>query len=93
MKRVVSGIMLTLLLTGMFSSVLNLFCAAAEPPSTEWTKTYGGTGGEEAYCVVQTNDGGYALAGYTTSYSAGISDMWLVKTDSSGNTQWSKTYG
>jgi predicted secreted protein len=58
-----------------------------------WAKTYGGTSDDYAYSVVQTNDGGYALAGYTNSIGAGSSDAWLVKTDANGNTQWNKTYG
>jgi len=60
----------------------------------QWNRIYGGAGGfEEAYSVVQTRDGGYALAGYTNSYGAGDSDFWLVKTDSAGVAQWNKTYG
>jgi hypothetical protein len=58
-----------------------------------WSKTYGGTDDDRAYALVRTTDGGYALAGYTFSYGAGYSDYWLVKTDASGNVQWSKTYG
>jgi hypothetical protein len=58
-----------------------------------WNKTYGGTGDDEARALVQTGDGGYALAGVTTSYGAGTADFWLVKTDASGNAQWNKTYG
>ena len=59
----------------------------------EWNRTYGGTGSDEAYCIVQTSDGGYALAGTTTSYGSGGYDFWLVKTDSSGNRQWDKAFG
>jgi hypothetical protein len=44
-----------------------------------WNKTYGGTGTDEAWCVVQTGDGGYAVAGYTNSIGAGHADAWLVK--------------
>jgi hypothetical protein len=59
----------------------------------QWNKTYGGTNDEESRSLVQTGDGGYALAGYTGSYGAGDFDFWLVKTDSTGNMQWNKTYG
>jgi hypothetical protein len=59
----------------------------------QWNKTYGGTNDEYFRGIVQTGDGGYALAGSTTSFGAGDADAWLVKTDSSGNAQWNKTYG
>jgi hypothetical protein len=63
------------------------------PPMTQWNKTYGGTNDDCVNWMVQTSDGGYALAGETTSYGAGDSDFWLVKTDASGDLLWSKTYG
>ncbi len=59
----------------------------------QWSKIYGGKESDQAYSLVQTNDMGYALAGFTNSYGAGGCDFWLVKTDSSGNMQWNKTYG
>jgi hypothetical protein len=58
-----------------------------------WNRTYGGTNGDQAYALVQTADGGYALAGYTNSFGAGGYDFWLVKTDASGTVQWNRTYG
>ena len=58
-----------------------------------WSKTYGGIDDDAAFALVQTNDGGYALAGSTKSYGAGSYDFLLVKTDSSGNAQWNRTYG
>lgn len=58
-----------------------------------WTKTYGGTVGEEGNSVQQTSDGGYIVAGYTYSFGAGNSDIYLIRTDANGDTLWSKTYG
>jgi len=59
----------------------------------EWNKTYGGADSDHAYSLVETPDGGYALAGYTYSFGAGRNDFWLVKTDRYGNMEWNKTYG
>jgi len=60
---------------------------------TLWTRTYGGGGGDYGYAVEQTTDGGYIVAGGTNSFGAGLSDMYLIKTDSIGDTLWTKTYG
>jgi len=61
--------------------------------NTQWNKTYGGLGRDEAYSVQQTSDGGYILGGSTRSFGMGLSDFWLVRTDSSGELMWNKTYG
>jgi hypothetical protein len=61
--------------------------------SMQWNQTYGGAGADSAYSMIQTSDGGYALAGETVSFGAGDSDFWLVKANSSGSLQWNKTYG
>jgi hypothetical protein len=61
-----------------------------------WNKTYGGSASEQAFDLVQTTDGGYAITGYTLSFAtgpAGTYDAWLIKTDAAGNMQWNKTYG
>jgi hypothetical protein len=58
-----------------------------------WNRTYGGTNHDWAYALVQTTDGGYALAGLTNSFSTGSEDFWLVKIDASGNMMWNRTYG
>jgi hypothetical protein len=59
----------------------------------QWSRTYGGADFDFANSGVQTNDGGYALVGQTNSYGSGGYDFYLVKTDSLGYLQWSKTYG
>ncbi|PVX23057.1 MAG: hypothetical protein CW691_11755 [Candidatus Bathyarchaeum sp.] len=60
----------------------------------EWNRTYGGVRGDYASSVIQTSDGGYALAGRTYSFgdSAYNSRCWLVKTDAEGNMEWEKAY-
>jgi hypothetical protein len=60
--------------------------------NAEWNRTYGGADDEEAYSLIATSDGGYALAGFK-GIPHRSADFWLVKTDSYGNEQWSRTYG
>ena len=59
----------------------------------EWSEVYGGAGGENAISLIETSEGGYALAGLTDSYGAGSDDFWLIKTDSAGKAEWNRTYG
>ncbi|MGB6153940.1 MAG: hypothetical protein WBG48_18290 [Pricia sp.] len=64
-----------------------------------WERSFGGTGIEISQDIAKTDDGGYVVAGHTFSNDTDISinngeaDMWLVKTDSTGNLVWEKTYG
>jgi len=58
-----------------------------------WQKTYGGGGEDEARSIQQTSDGGYIVAGRTSSFGAGLWDFWVLKLDASGQVLWQKTYG
>jgi hypothetical protein len=60
---------------------------------TLWTKTYGGENFDCGYSVVQASDSGYVLTGYTGSYGSGWSSVYIIKTDSKGDTLWTKVYG
>ncbi len=80
------------------ATVVILFVCAvlrlpAQAPDTAWTKTFGGNDDERAYSVQQTEDGGYILAGYTRSYGSGGTNVYLVKTNSLGDTLWTRTFG
>jgi uncharacterized protein YegL len=65
----------------------------------EWQKSYGGSSNDEATSIINTNDGGYIFAGYSSSNDLGIgaryglSDAWVVKLNSKGEIEWQKCYG
>ncbi|MEN6473246.1 MAG: hypothetical protein ABFD81_04460 [Syntrophaceae bacterium] len=61
--------------------------------TVQWSRTVGGAGFERAQSVSQTSDGGYLVAGYTSSTGAGNKDVWTVKLDAQGALLWSQTYG
>ncbi|MEL6865217.1 MAG: hypothetical protein AAFP19_12395, partial [Bacteroidota bacterium] len=77
-------------LTAQYSSLVN-----------EWDKAYGGSGWEDLHDMQETPDGGYILAGISTSplsgdvseASYGQGDFWVVKTDAQGEMEWDRRYG
>ena len=50
-----------------------------------WDRTYGGSVDDRATSLIQTTDGGYAVAGYTESKGAVDADFWVIKLDEQGN--------
>jgi uncharacterized delta-60 repeat protein len=67
--------------------------AQTSPTGSPFIKTIGGTSGDYGYSIQQTSDGGYVITGYTLSFGAGSSDVFVIKLDSSGNLSWAKTIG
>jgi hypothetical protein len=57
-----------------------------------WTKTYSTPEMDHGGFVQQTVDSGYIVVGYTISYNLSDTDIFLLKTNSSGDTLWSKRY-
>jgi len=58
-----------------------------------WTRNYGGTDDDYGNSVKQLADGGFIIAGETRSFGAGNYDAYLIRTDSNGDTIWTKTFG
>ncbi len=71
----------------------------------QWEKCYGGSFLDWAYSIQQTNDGGYIIAGFTSSNDGDVmnlhldslgnhsDDAWIVKINDTGAVQWAKCYG
>ncbi|WP_181899480.1 hypothetical protein [Flagellimonas nanhaiensis] len=65
----------------------------------QWRRYFGGTNNDRAHGVVQANDGGFVMAGFSESDDFDISntkgsyDFWVVKVDSSGNMLWERSFG
>jgi uncharacterized delta-60 repeat protein len=81
-KRLLFTIFLCFLVLSSFSSL-----------NAQWARTYGGEWDEGGVAIQQTSDGGYIVAGYTTSFGAGLADIWILKLTSSGDIDWQLTYG
>jgi len=65
-----------------------------------WQKTFGGTNTDAANSIEKTTDGGYIVAGNSTSIDGDVTvnhsnsvDIWIIKIDSTGMLQWEKSYG
>ncbi len=74
--------------------------------SEQWNRTFGGNSSDEALCAQQTADGGFIIAGATTTHEkrniensvfgnmdSAIIKAWLIKIDASGSEQWNRTFG
>ncbi len=69
------------------------FGVALAQPVSEWSATLGGDEDDFAHAVALARDGGFVIAGETRSYGSGSQDGWLVKLNSDGEEQWSRTFG
>lgn len=73
------------------AGLMDVFLIKADPSGNQvWSKTFGGVQDDEGYSVLETNDGDYLVGGVTSSSGAGSRDMWMIKTDPSGNLIWQK---
>jgi hypothetical protein len=87
---VISFILIPFILIS-FSLALS-YSARGAGPVESWNKTYGGEYGDGAWSLQELNEGGYILVGNTATRGEG-SDLWLIRTDQSGNPLWSRILG
>ncbi len=60
---------------------------------TLWSRVYGGESRDEAYSIMQLDDGGFIITGLTQSFGEGSSDIYVLRTDPDGDTIWTRTIG
>ncbi len=58
-----------------------------------WARSYGGPGVELGFCVRETANGQYLIAGTTTSFGAGGTDFWILRLNESGAPVWQRAIG
>jgi hypothetical protein len=66
---------------------------ASASPTDSWIHTYDGASKDRAENLIQTSDGGYLIVGETNATSSGRLELWLLRIDSQGSMEWSRTYG
>ncbi|MFH2035436.1 MAG: FlgD immunoglobulin-like domain containing protein [Candidatus Zixiibacteriota bacterium] len=84
LKRKYIGALLVILMTG---------CTISYAQDLVWSHNYGGYYNENACSGLETNDGGYLILGSTFFIDSGKYDVYLVKTNSLGEYEWSNTFG
>ncbi|MEO0192703.1 MAG: hypothetical protein ABIM46_07980 [candidate division WOR-3 bacterium] len=70
-----------------------LFIKLTPDGSMSWAKTFGRDSLDWPWSLIQAQDGGYVIAGYTRRYGTGYDDFLLLKINSTGNLEWAYSYG
>jgi hypothetical protein len=97
-KRIALLLLIFLLIAVVTVSFLNVNPASKSVPlqvakgaSLLWEKTYGGTGDDRCFYLVNAGNG-YVVAGSSTSFEIGKTVAWIVRLDQDGNALWNRTY-
>jgi hypothetical protein len=89
----------------LLSFFITLTLSAQHTLHKMWDKKYGGLKSDELYKVIQGNNGGYLLCGYSNSNIGGdktqndwntsgsTTDFWVIQIDSDCNKVWDKRFG
>ena len=73
-------------------SFLILF-ASFSNAQIRFQKVYGGTALDWSNCVIQTTDSNFLMMCSSVNFGSGLEDVYLIKTNQSGDTLWTRTYG
>ena len=73
--------------------IISVQMTPAQPPDTLWTRTYNDGRNAVGSSVEQTTDGGFIICGKSTPFVTAFHNVYLVKTDSFGDTIWTRRYG
>jgi hypothetical protein len=65
----------------------------SQGPGVDWQRNYGGTSVDWGWDVQQTSDGGYVVVGKTSSFGGTYGNVYIVRTDASGDTLWMRYFG
>ncbi len=75
------------------------FSITAQTPTIQWQKNYGGSFYDKAESIIETNEGGYVIAGHSQSSNHDLTsnlgnyDCWIIKINNTGGIVWKKTLG
>jgi hypothetical protein len=79
---------------GLYSDTAQVYVIKTDANGNEqWSGSYGGTSNEIGYDIIQCNDDGYIIVGYSEKPGIEDYDCYIVKMDSLGNEVWEKRYG
>lgn len=81
--------------TGSYKSTDEVYLIKIDKDGNElWSKTYGGEKDNDfGWTLLETEDKGFMIAGWTGSFGAGGSDVYFIRTDSKGDTLWTRAVG
>jgi len=84
---------LTLTLQSIFIIIAMSITLTSGQPIETWNTTIGGSQDDWGNCVMESSSKSYITVGWTASYGAGETDLWLTSVDTNGDEEWNQTFG
>lgn len=77
--------------------VISVFCIIPTPhilaQDIQWSKGYGDVNEDWGWSVIETIDSGLLIAGFSSSFTPGNTDAWILRCDQGGDTLWTRVFG